>query len=103
MDWQGPYEVVRKLGEVNYHIKIHGRGNCLYCVKLLKGWKSCGDPGQHGAETDWDEEGIVRSKELQAQICAGDPPSAQQTHQIHQILSEFSDMFFRHPGQDTGY
>ncbi|XP_075779191.1 uncharacterized protein LOC142827431 [Pelodiscus sinensis] len=38
--WQGPYEVVRKVGDVNYEVRLTGRRRAtqIYHVNLLKKW-----------------------------------------------------------------
>lgn len=40
--WQGPFEVVRQVGPVDYNIKLKGRRKETqsYCVSLLKPWKA---------------------------------------------------------------
>ncbi len=40
--WQGPYEVIRAIGKVNYEIRQHNRCNELqiYHVHLLKPWQA---------------------------------------------------------------
>lgn len=38
--WQGPYEVIEKVGEVNYKVRQQGRrkGEQIYHINLLKKW-----------------------------------------------------------------
>lgn len=71
MSWQGPFEVLEKMGD--YRIQVPGQGRCLYHATLLNGWQECEDPGLYSAEVDWDEEGRARSWELQPQVASGEP------------------------------
>lgn len=43
--WKGPFEVVEKVGELYYFVRIPGKGECLYHINLLKRWKAREDPG----------------------------------------------------------
>ena len=46
MVWQGPYEVVDKVGDVNYRVRQPGRRKPtqLYHINLLKQWRSGPSP-----------------------------------------------------------
>lgn len=39
IQWQGPYEVLERVGEVNYHIQVPGQGIKLYHDNILKEWQ----------------------------------------------------------------
>ena len=60
--WQGPYEVVERVGEVNYRVRQPGRRKPtqLYHVNILKQWRGGADPRnrhpwrwRHEAESRW--------------------------------------------------
>lgn len=93
MGWQGPYELAQWVGEVNYHIKMPRRGECIFHVNLLKKWKTWKAEGLYGANRDWDSDEIAQSAELRVQMKEGVPISTWQTHQIQQILEDYSDIF----------
>ena len=38
--WQGPYEVVERVGKVNYQVRQPGRPTQLYHVNILKQWRA---------------------------------------------------------------
>lgn len=59
--WQGPHEVVEKVVEVDYHIRVPRQGVRLYHINLLKVWQEPEEMGWDQAEIDWDEEGRERS------------------------------------------
>lgn len=86
VQWQGPYMVEEKVGDVNYRIQVPNQGLKLCHVNLLKEWQEEDEPGLCNAEIDWDEEGKDRSRELQHQIVTELPASAWQLHQIQQVL-----------------
>lgn len=54
VSWQGPYEILERVGEVYYRIQVQGQRRCLYHVNLLMEWKERGDPGYYNVEIDWD-------------------------------------------------
>lgn len=106
MSWQGPFEVVEKVGDVDDRIQVPDQGWRLYHVNLLKEWQEHEDPVLYKVEIDWDEEGKLQYRELQAQIATGEPASAWQQHQIRkirirQVLNEFGDVF-RQPRDGLG-
>ena len=39
--WEGPFEVVKKLNDVNYEIKVGSgkKGNCVYHINLLRAYE----------------------------------------------------------------
>lgn len=98
VQWQGPYEIVEKVEEVDYHIQLPGQGMKLYHVNLLKAWQDADETGWYQAEIDWDEEGRKQSQELQRQVAMGLPASEWQLHQIQQVLGEYPDVFQDVPG-----
>lgn len=73
MGWQGPFKVVTKVGAANYIIRIPGNGKRLYHVNLvtkLRDWEADA-MFAFDMDIDWDEEGIARSAEIQAQTEEG--------------------------------
>lgn len=59
MSWQTPFEVIDKVGDIDYHIQVPGQGRHLSHVNLLKGWQEREDPGLYNAKINWDEEGRI--------------------------------------------
>lgn len=100
MGWEDPYKVLERVVDINYQIQVPGQGKHLYHINLLKdgkGWPEREDPSLYNVEIDWDEESQECSQELHAQVTSGEPTSAWRQHQIQQVLSEFQDIFCRHP------
>lgn len=79
MGWQGPYEVLEWVGDMDYHIRVPCQGRHLYHIDLFKGWQEQEDPSLYNAEIDWDKEGKERTLELHA---TREPTSARPHHQI---------------------
>lgn len=75
MSWQGPYVVSRKTRDVNYEVRIPGKGVKLYHVTLLKEWKTREYEVLYDAEPSWDQEGITCTEELKRQLEERIPPS----------------------------
>lgn len=50
--WQGPYEVVEKVGMVTYKLRIPGKDEHLYHINLLKGWNKLEAEAFFAAEAD---------------------------------------------------
>lgn len=101
MQWQGPYEVIEKLGDVDYRIRVPSLGIRLYHVNLLKAWQKPEEPEWYQAEIDWDDEGQERSKELR-KVATGFPTSDWQLYQIQQVIGEYPEVFWEVPGHGHG-
>lgn len=102
VQWQSPYKIVEKVGEVDYCIRVPGQGVKLYHVNLLKAWQDADEAGWYQAERDWDKDGRERSQELQRQVAMGLPASDWQLRQIQQVLGEYFDVFQDVPGHVWG-
>lgn len=75
MQWQRPFKVVEKVGDVDYCIRVPGQGIKLFHVNLLNGWQEPEEPDLYQAEISWDKECRERSYELQRQVATGLPAS----------------------------
>lgn len=87
--WRGPFEVVEKVGDVDFRIRIPGQGTKLYHVNLLKAWQETVEPGWYQAELDWNKDGRKWSQEIQRQVTTGFPASEWQLRQVQQLLGEY--------------
>lgn len=64
VQWQGPYKVEQRKGEMDYGVQIPHKGRHLFHVNLLKTWKPREDVVHYGAKPDWKEEGDYHSEQL---------------------------------------
>lgn len=48
--WQGPYRVLRQVGEVDYKIQFPRKRSNLFHVNLLKAWQGQEETAQYGVE-----------------------------------------------------
>lgn len=102
VQWQGPDEDIKWVGDANYQIRVPRQGNRLYHINLFKGCNEHEEPGLYNAEIDWDGKGREQSWELQAQVATGLPASEWQICQIQQVLENYPDVFWDAPGKVRG-
>nr|XP_015210947.1 PREDICTED: uncharacterized protein LOC107078390 [Lepisosteus oculatus] len=90
--WQGPYEVVEKVGPVNYKVKQHDRRrqHQIYHVNLLKKW--------HGSEVLLTHFSPDPLEEETGVVAVGDLAPAQK-QKLQEFLSQNKDVFSRTPGR----
>uniref|UniRef100_K7EXH9 Gypsy retrotransposon integrase-like protein 1 n=1 Tax=Pelodiscus sinensis TaxID=13735 RepID=K7EXH9_PELSI len=105
--WQGPYEVIRQVGPVDYEIKLPDRrkGAQIYHVNLLKRWR--------------EREGLMVSlqkaepelgpwggdiKDVEEEAPLGAELTEPQREGMRSLLREFADVLSTQPGKTTaGY
>ena len=92
--WQGPYEIVEKVGEVNYRVHQPGRRKPyqIYHVNLIKPWKdrevlAANSSGKKGGSTEIPEVKIA------------DTLSGSQTQEAKEFVQENRDVFSELPGR----
>ncbi|MGH0117755.1 UNVERIFIED_CONTAM: hypothetical protein FKN15_039051 [Acipenser sinensis] len=99
--WQGPYEVVRAVGRVNYEIRQpdHRKPLQIYHVNLLKPWRErealC--VTMESPEEDFGPE--AGSPEQTTEISMGEQLLPRQKNELRQLIEEFRDVFSKVPGR----
>ena len=102
--WQGPYEVVKPIGEVDYMILMHDKRNKhrVFHVNMLKQFHSSSDVHssflvkdieEYSTENDLPDDEIPSWNSSQnGQHKIGDQLSVSQRNELQQILDEFADV-----------
>uniref|UniRef100_A0A9J8AJ78 Gypsy retrotransposon integrase-like protein 1 n=1 Tax=Cyprinus carpio carpio TaxID=630221 RepID=A0A9J8AJ78_CYPCA len=101
--WQGPFEVTRRIGDLNYEVVRTDRGDSrqIYHLNLLKKWSAEGSVLLATAvseEEDLGPEAIIKEKSLTL-APGGDHLSPSQLTDIGRLQVEFADVFSPLPGR----
>uniref|UniRef100_A0A8C1RIN6 Gypsy retrotransposon integrase-like protein 1 n=1 Tax=Cyprinus carpio TaxID=7962 RepID=A0A8C1RIN6_CYPCA len=101
--WQGPFEVTRRIGDLNYEVVRTDIGDPrqIYHLNLLKKWSAEGSVLLATAvseEEDLGPEAIIKEKSL-ALAPGGDHLSPSQLTDIGRLQVEFADVFSPLPGR----
>ena len=111
--WQGPYEVVKPIGEVDYLINMHDRRNKrrVFHVNMLKQFYSpavvnsnflVDDTGEASVESELlDEEIPSWNCQYKGHPKIGEQLSAIQQNTLQKLLDEFTDVLQDKPGRTT--
>ena len=93
--WQGPYEVVERVGEVNYRVRQPGRRKPtqLYHINLLKQWRG-GEP----TPADPAPLSLAARQEI-PEVPVGEDLSPAQRHDLDEIVLQHRDVFSDLPGR----
>ena len=105
--WQGPYQVVRKIGNVDYQVDMHDhcKRKRIFHVNMLRPWypttsNSC-FVGEALEETDdfllWQAQGDTASSKPQL----GDDLSPVQRLRLKEVLTKYSEVIQDAPGRTT--
>ncbi|XP_058888002.1 uncharacterized protein LOC131738165 isoform X1 [Acipenser ruthenus] len=98
--WQGPYEVIRAIGKVNYEIRQPDRRNEreIYHINLLKPWQAREvlfiAPGNME-----DDLGPCPETPSTRAISMGEQLVPDQQRELRKLIEEFSDVFSDVPGR----
>ena len=94
--WQGPYEVVERVGEVNYRVRQPGRRKPtqLYHVNILKQWRGGADPPEPAPMALAARGGIPT-------VPMGEDLSPAQKHDLEDLVMQHRDVFLELPGRTT--
>uniref|UniRef100_A0A8C5C6I6 Gypsy retrotransposon integrase-like protein 1 n=1 Tax=Gadus morhua TaxID=8049 RepID=A0A8C5C6I6_GADMO len=93
--WQGPYEVVERVGEVNYRVRQPGRRKPtqLYHINLLKQWRG-------GEQTPADPAPLsLAARQEIPEVPVGEDLSPAQRHDLDDIILQHRDVFSDLPGR----
>ncbi|XP_058876949.1 uncharacterized protein LOC131731694 [Acipenser ruthenus] len=99
--WQGPVEIVEKVGPVNYKVHQPGKRKThqIYHVNLLKPWKERECLFFRNAKLEGEDETQGEPKVPQRHsICKGEHLNNQQQKELNKLLSDNSDVFSEEPG-----
>ena len=104
--WQGPYEVVKKVGKVNYMVRLHDRRkkDRTYHVNMLRKWHvptSCSYFMHAETEEELDEIPSWNDSTKGGSPTLGSQLEATQRTELHDLLKEFEDVFNAQPGKTT--
>ena len=104
--WQGPYEVVRKCGKVNYEVKMNDRRKQrrVFHVNMLKEWHTPVESACVVIDSVEEDKEIVDWKEVQAVSeqegpTIGEGLSDEQSGELREMLKEFADVMQDEPGR----
>ena len=94
--WQGPYEVVERVGEVNYRVRQPGRRKPtqLYHVNILKQWKEGGNPPGPAPL------GLVARRGVPV-VPVGEDLSPDQKQDLADLVLQHQDVFSELPGRTS--
>ncbi|KAL7886261.1 hypothetical protein AOLI_G00065560 [Acnodon oligacanthus] len=99
--WQGPFEVTRRVGEVDYEVKQTDRGGALqvYHLNLLKPWREAVPVSLATVVPERAELGPeVPTKWNHTPVPCGDQLSLSQKAEVARLQMEFSNVFSPLPG-----
>ena len=94
--WQGPYEVVERVGEVNYRVRQPGRRKPtqIYHINILKQWRGGGEPP--------DPAPLALATQRQIpEVPAGEDLSPAQKQDLDHLVMQHRDVFSELPGRTT--
>ena len=92
--WHGPYEVLERVGQVNYKVRQPGRRHCtqLYHVNLLKRWH---DPGQVPEAALV----VTYAPQVPPEVPLGSQLTPDQRQEMQELVSRNRDVFSTTPGR----
>uniref|UniRef100_A0A9J7ZU93 Gypsy retrotransposon integrase-like protein 1 n=1 Tax=Cyprinus carpio carpio TaxID=630221 RepID=A0A9J7ZU93_CYPCA len=100
--WQGPFEVTRRIGDLNYEVVLTDRGDSrqIYHPNLLKKWSAEGSVLLATAVSEEEDLGPEAIKEKSLALApGGDHLSPSQLTDIGRLQVEFADVFSPLPGR----
>ena len=102
--WQGPYQVVKRVSKVDYLVNLHDRRkkNRVYHVNMLRKFEmptASAYFAEERAGVDDDPEDIPTWRDSgNGEFHVGEQLTETQQADLHQLLNEFSDVFQCKPG-----
>ena len=94
--WQGPYEIIDRVGEVNYRVRQPGRRKTtqLYHINLLKRWQPLTTPRDPTLLT-------LAARLPPPEVPVGELLSPSQTQDMRDMVLQHLDVFSERPGRTT--
>ena len=102
--WQGPYEIIKKMGKLDYMVKLHDRRKKfkVYHVNMLRKWHVPIATACYSEELSEDHEDIPTWEEINpvgvGNVKLGEKLTDKQAEQIQKLLGEYSRVFQAKPG-----
>ena len=105
--WQGPYEVIRAIGRVNYKIRMHDcKKKRIFHINMLKPWTdppelpeemllATEEDSTSDLDVDW------RFDNLTAPLTVGSKLTQQQREQLQQLLEQNGQLLSDKPGHTS--
>ena len=92
--WQGPYEIVERIGEVNYRLQQPGRRKPtqLYHVNLLKPWRSPSSPHVNQ---------VFYTQQPLPDVPVGELLGPSQRQDLSELVLQHQDVFSELPGRTS--
>ena len=94
--WQGPYEVVDRVREVNYRVQQPGRckPTQLYHINLLKQWRTGANPPAQASL-------VLDARRDIPVVPSGEDLSPAQKQDLEEVILQHQDVFSEVPGRTT--
>ncbi len=102
--WQGPYEILRSIGKVNYLVNLHDRRKSkrVFHVNMLREWHAPTSTNYFVEEAtdDTDLEDVMPSwrDKKGGQIKFGEELSSEQKEKLKEVLDTYADVLTATPG-----
>lgn len=119
--WDGPYEVISKVNEVNYQIRIHGgkRGSRTYHVNLLRKWEEPTNVAYMATPSPDDDDNDDQSyledialfpesvgnesfEQKWSKMTIGESLTSDQVTQLKSLIDQYQDVFSSKPEKVKG-
>ena len=104
--WQGPYQVVERMGKVTYLVDMHDRRKRrrVFHVNMLKAFHVRQSVErsyftEENIDEEADKEVPVQNDDPRGDISMGDQLDVQQKRELKGLLSEYRDVFSNKPGR----
>ena len=101
--WQGPYKVTKRIGRVNYQVRLHDRRKQLrvFHINMLRKWHQPQSENYLVQEVNESDEIPVWQEEGKSAPIIGDQLSNEQRQDVKELLAKFEKVFDEKPGQTT--
>ena len=100
--WQGPYQVIKAMGRVNYKVDMRDRKkrHRIFHVKMLRRWHVPTNTGYLAQESAEESEDDVPTwdNDREGVPTVGETLSETQKEELTDLFGEFSDVFQVYPG-----
>jgi hypothetical protein len=99
--WQGPYEVVKPVGKVNYLVDMCGRRKRkrVFHVNMLRKWHVQSSTNYLCEEVAEDMEEVPGWNDgVEGEAKVGEQLTREQNKELEELLAEFGDVFQKYPG-----
>ena len=103
--WQGPYEVIKPVGVVNYLVHLHDRKKSkrVFHINMLREWHAPISTSYLAqiADEEAEEEDIPNWNDAGGTPTLGDQLSVEQKKELQTLLDEFCSVFQTKPGKTS--